>query len=378
MSDKFPLLVVLNPNSGTKQAREVWESIVQPALNKAQKPFTLIESVAQGYTQSYFSNNIKRIIIDLVQSLSLVNDEGNITRPSTATLQIMVLGGDGTVHEIVNGVLRGVEGTAFVSNEFRPKVELSIIPTGTGNAISTSLGVNGPQDALDRFLNGNTTPLRLMSVSTKTSNNLWEISVYTVVVNSYGLHCATVYDSEEFRHLGNERFRQAAMKNIENLKQYEGQLMFYGPLQSYNRSSASFVTAINTDNDDNRNDGLDNVTASLSGPFTYLLITKQASLEPGFTPTPLAHTSDEWMDVLALQNVGRDEIIQMFGATATGQHIEQEKVEYFKAKRIEMETPTQGRLCIDGEFLTIKGGYEGRVRFEVVPDVNTQIFGVYV
>ncbi|KAG0367426.1 ATP-NAD kinase-like domain-containing protein [Gamsiella multidivaricata] len=377
-SNKFPVLLVLNPYSGKNQSREVLETIVQPALNKAEKPFKVIESVAQSHTQSYFIDNIKPIITDLVQSLSVVNESApdapslSVSRPNSATLQVMVLGGDGTVHEIVNGILRGLEGTAFVSDEFRPRIELSIIPTGTGNAISTSLGVTSAQDAVDRFLVGKSVPLRLMMVSTRAQQN-WKIQVYTVVVNSFGLHCATVYDSDEFRHLGNDRFRQAAMKNIENLRQYEGQLVLYSPVRRYSRTSRSFSPAAHDSSSANGG-----ITISLPGPFTYLLITKQASLEPGFTPTPLASTSDDWMDVLAVQNVGQAEILQMFGATSDGKHIEQEKIEYFKTKAIELETPTKGRLCVDGEFLTIEGGPEGRVRFEIVSDPDTQLFSVYV
>ncbi|KAF9103916.1 hypothetical protein BGX29_002760 [Mortierella sp. GBA35] len=378
-SDKFPTLVVLNPHSGRKQGLEAWENTVRPALNAANKPFRLIESNSQGHVISYFVDNIKPILTDLAQSLSTVssatnNDDGQanetiIVYPTSAKLQIIVLGGDGTVHEIVNGILRGVEGTGFVTDAFRPEIEFSVIPTGTGNAISTSLGVMTVQDAVDRFITGKTVPLRLMSVATRTSQ------LYTVVVNSYGLHCATVYDSEEFRHLGNDRFRQAAMKNVESLKQYEGQLSFYGPIQQYNRSSAALVdTPINNSV---AQANKDTATLTLPGPFTYLLISKQASLEPGFTPTPFARTSDDWMDVLAVQNVGQAEIMQMFGATATGAHVNQNHVEYIKTKLIELETPTQGRLCIDGEFLTIEAGPEGRVRFEVNPDPNIQIFNIF-
>ncbi|KAF9155336.1 hypothetical protein BG015_010268 [Linnemannia schmuckeri] len=377
-SDKFPLLVVLNPHSGRKQSLETWENTVKPALNNAKKPFRLIESNTQGYVISYFVDNIKPIITDLAQSLSIVTTSGaadgeTIVYPTSAKLQIIVLGGDGTVHEIVNGILKGVEGTGFVTDVFRPEVELSVIPTGTGNAISTSLGVTSVQDAVDRFIAGKTVPLRLMSVTSQNSQ------LYTVVVNSYGLHCATVYDSEEFRHLGNDRFRQAAMKNVENLKQYEGKLSFFGPAQRYNRTSTSLVETVpavsNIAQADNKNTAA--ATLTLPGPFTYLLISKQASLEPGFTPTPFAKTSDDWMDVLAVQNVGQAEIMQMFGSTATGTHVNLEHVEYIKAKVIELETPTQGRLCIDGEFLTIEAGPEGKIRFEVTSDPNIQIFHIF-
>ncbi|KAF8946119.1 hypothetical protein BGZ47_001257 [Haplosporangium gracile] len=377
-SDRFPVLVVLNPHSGRKQGLETWENTVKPVLNTANKPFRLIESNSQGYVISYFMDNIKPIITDLAQSLSTVTTSGapdgeTIVYPTSAKLQIIVLGGDGTVHEIVNGILKGVEGTGFVTDAFRPEVEFSVIPTGTGNAISTSLGVTSVQDAVDRFIAGKTVPLRLMSVASQNSQ------LYTAVVNSYGLHCATVYDSEEFRHLGNDRFRQAAMKNVENLKQYEGKLSLYGPTQRYNRTSTSLVETApavsNIAQADNKNTAA--ATLTLPGPFTYLLISKQASFEPGFTPTPFAKTSDDWMDVLAVQNVGQAEIMQMFGSTATGAHVNQEHVEYIKAKIIELETPTQGRLCIDGEFLTIEAGPEGKIRFEVTSDPNIQIFHIF-
>ncbi|KAG0051949.1 hypothetical protein BGZ83_003168 [Gryganskiella cystojenkinii] len=369
-SDQFPLLVVLNPHSGLKQGLEVFNTVVKPALAQANKPFKLIESLAQGHAQSYFFDNIKPILTDLVQSLSSIAEDGeSIPRPNTATLQVMVLGGDGTVHEIVNGILRGVEGTQFISDEFRPRVEFSIIPTGTGNAISTSLGVKSVQDAVNRFIKGQAVPLQLMSVSTLDDLSSWKVHVYTLVVNSFGLHCATVYDAEEFRDLGNERFRKAAMKNVENLKQYPATVTLRGPVQTYDRSSKALTATSNTTNAA--------ATVTLSGPFTYFMITKQASLEPGFTPTPFASTSDEWMDVLAVQNVDQAGIMQMFGATATGEHVQQDQVDYFKTKVLELEMPEPGRLCIDGEFLNIQGGPRGKVRFDIVQDPNIQIFGVY-
>jgi len=389
-SDRFPLLVVLNPHSGLKQGLHILDTIVKPALSQVNQPFRLIESTAQGHAQSYFFDNIKPILIDLVQSLSSLasaadgssNDPSSTTlqRPTSATLQVMVLGGDGTVHEIVNGILRGLEGSEFVSDQFRPKVEFAVIPTGTGNALSTSLGIKSAQDAVDRFLKGQSVPLRLMAVSTldqekKKTEEDWKVHVYTLVVNSFGLHCATVYDAEEFRELGNERFRKAAMKNVENLKQYPATITLKGPVQTYDRSSKSLLASSLSSSSSSKE-----ATVTLPGPFTYFLITKQASLEPGFSPTPFASTSDEWMDVLAVQNVGQAEIMTMFGATGTGQHVDQETVQYFKTKILELETPEQeqGRLCIDGEFLTIQGGPEGRVRFEFVQDPNIQIFGVYV
>ncbi|KAG0243519.1 hypothetical protein BGW41_002059 [Actinomortierella wolfii] len=378
-SSEFPTLVILNPNSGKKQSRHQFSSVVEPALQKANVPYKLIETTGQEHAKTYFAENIKQILVDLVQSLRQVEATASNTASTllAPVLRIIIVGGDGTLHEVVNGILRGLEGDDFLSDQFKPKIEFSVIPTGTGNAISTSLGVQSVQDAVDRFLAGKAIPLQVMSVSTPSTqpNIKWSVQTYTLVVNSYGLHCATVYDSEGLRALGNERFKIAAMKNIAALKQYEGTLNFFGPVQRYLATTKSLVdekSGTHTNSVDS-----DEPTLSLPGPFTYLLIAKQASLEPGFTPTPFARTSDEWLDILAVQNAGRMDLMGMFGATGSGEHVQQDKVEYYKVKAVELEVPKAGRLCVDGEFLNINAGPSGRVRIEVVPDPRVQLFHVY-
>ncbi|KAF9572327.1 hypothetical protein EC968_010051 [Mortierella alpina] len=291
----------------------------------------------------------------------------------------MVLGGDGTVHEIVNGVLRGLDAAPHVAEDARPRIEIVIVPTGTGNAIATSLGILNVEDAIERFISWNTIPLRVVKVSTcsqegdgPTPRQSWKPHAHTVVVNSFGLHCATVQDSEAFRSVGNARFKISALKNVMWLKQYEARLELYGAVQRYDRTLHELVPAV-----DSATVPQDGPSVVLAGPFTYLMLTKQASLEPGFTPTPFASTSDDWLDILAVQNVGRGRILQILGAAANnGQHLDNAHVEYYKSKVVELETPAPGRLCIDGEFMDIEAGPRGRVRLEVLPEAHRPQFFV--
>ncbi|KAG0212542.1 hypothetical protein BGX28_006141 [Mortierella sp. GBA30] len=388
-TDTFPVLVVLNPNAGRKQGLQQFTQIVQPALELSGTAFRLFKTTSQGHAHSYFEETVKKTLADMGHSFE-ANDSATSTEiqhpqsTSIPPLRVMVLGGDGTVHEIVNGILRGLAvdiSSTFLTQDSKPRIELGVFPVGTGNAIATSLGILSVTEAMDRFLAGNAVPLRVVKVLTRSqeistgSLQSWKLHAYTVVVNSFGLHCATVHDAEGYRSLGNARFKLAVLKNVALLKQYEGRLDLYGPVQRYDRELREMVPASDESTLEEEEDA--NPSLMLSGSFTYLMLTKQASLEPGFTPTPLASTSDDWLDVLAVQNVGRSEILQILGAAKNGQHIQHKHVEYYKAKVIELETPVKERLCVDGEFMYIEAGPQGRVRFEVMPQHDHPLFCVY-
>ncbi|KAG0245351.1 ATP-NAD kinase-like domain-containing protein [Mortierella sp. GBAus27b] len=412
-TDKFPVLVVLNPNAGRKEARQQYDQQVKPYLDLFGLPARLIETDSAGYAQTFFKDNIQHIIVDLCQSLATTKGESDSTttttsQPSatdTATgitsgensttaatsqptasvtpiLRIVVMGGDGTVHEIINGILQGLP-IDITKDASVLRVEFSIVPVGTGNSIATSIGIDTVPISINKIAQGTPIPMQLIKVSKPPVSNANPSSsssdthgsegvVYTVVVNSFGLHCATVYDSEGYRAFGNSRFKVSALKNIIFLNQYKACLDFFGPVQKYDRIRREMETISNNQEDPSSRN---NPSMTLSGPFTYLMLTKQAFLEPGFKPTPLARTSDDWIDVLAVQNVGRSQILEILGgATKDGQHIDHENVEYFKVKAVELEASKDGRLCVDGEFLEIKAGPQGRVRFEIVQDPNLQLF----
>ncbi|KAF8953266.1 hypothetical protein BGZ46_003253 [Entomortierella lignicola] len=366
-SDGFPLFVVLNPKAGRKLGPKHLSQVVQPTLERSGIPFRVIETTAGGHAQSYFKNFTQSIT---ASEIGLGDTEG-----ATVNIRIMAIGGDGTVHEIVNGVIEGLAARPSTADSIRLKVEFSIVPAGTGNAIATSLNILNAQDAVSRFLAGNSVPLQVIKVSKRhPDSQSWAVQLYSVVVNSFGLHCATVQDAEALRFLGNERFKIAALKNIILLKQYEGSVDLFGPIQRYNQDSREMVST----SDGSSEVSPSNPSHTLKGPFTYLMLTKQASLEPGFQPTPFAKTWDEWIDVLAVQNASRGEILQVLGdATKGGGHIDHEKVEYYKVKAVELETPTKSHLCVDGEFLEVEAGPQGRLRFEVALGSSTRLFHVY-
>lgn len=54
-------------------------------------------------------------------------------------------GGDGTFHEVVNGMLARTDGL---------KIPIAVLPNGSGNDFPASIGVKNLEDALDNIVNG--------------------------------------------------------------------------------------------------------------------------------------------------------------------------------------------------------------------------------
>ena len=128
---------------------------------------------------------------------------------------IAVVGGDGTLHELLNGIHDQLQTT---------HVNLVLVPSGTANAFYHSLfpATAAEPDTYDRFLSAkaalsaspSTVPLSLLSVSASSSDHRY----YSHVVTSTALHAQILEtaSSPEMRakHPGTARFRAAAELHI--------------------------------------------------------------------------------------------------------------------------------------------------------------------
>ena len=109
--------------------------------------------------------------------------------------------GDGLVHEVVQGILQ-------LEKQKRPsQVRLIVIPCGTGNALSVSMGVESASEALEKYFKQGPIPLKISAVYAKHQDSeLIELLKYSFCVVSWGFHAQVVRQSEGLRKLGNIRF----------------------------------------------------------------------------------------------------------------------------------------------------------------------------
>ena len=107
-------LVILNPAAGRGRVRREWPRMAQ-ALRAAGVGFDLVETKAPGEA------------VDIAQRAALEYDA------------VIAAGGDGTVHEVVNGLLRAGGGAA-----------LGVLPLGSGDDFVKMLPARDPVERITR------------------------------------------------------------------------------------------------------------------------------------------------------------------------------------------------------------------------------------
>ena len=105
---------IVNTQARNGNAEYIW-NVVKEVLRKESVPYKAFETSFEGHAT------------ELAQKLCQMDDE---------KVNIIILGGDGTINEVVNGI-----------TDFH-KVRLGVIPTGTGNDFARNLGIKGTAEDL--------------------------------------------------------------------------------------------------------------------------------------------------------------------------------------------------------------------------------------
>lgn len=136
-------LLIYNQEAGQGDASELLEKTV-PKLALSIKEFTLRQTEQQGDAEDLCSRYGSEV--DL----------------------ILIMGGDGTVHECVNGLMQ---------QSGRPTV--AVLPTGTCNDLSRALNAPTLDEALDAILAGHTTELDIIGQNDRYFSNFSGVGLIT-------------------------------------------------------------------------------------------------------------------------------------------------------------------------------------------------------
>ncbi|XP_034482223.1 sphingosine kinase 1 [Drosophila innubila] len=193
-------LVLLNPKSGSGNAREVFNMHVAPVLNEAEVPYELFVTKHSNYAIEFMS-----------------------TRRLDDWCSIIAVGGDGLFHEIVNGLLRREDWAKVLDS-----IALGIIPCGSGNGLARSIShaFNEPYfsnpvlGAALTVISGRSSPMDMVRVQ------LQNRVMFSFLSIGWGLISDVDIESECIRMFGYQRFTIWTLYRWANLRTYNGRISY--------------------------------------------------------------------------------------------------------------------------------------------------------
>lgn len=246
---------------------------------------------------------------------------------------VIAVGGDGIIHEVVNGLMRIPEGE-------RPR--MAVVPVGSGNDFARTLGMvrNDAARALRQISGGVERPIDLGLVDGET---------YFAETLSFGLDAAIALDTSDRRardavQKGSALFATSGVKIMARAKErWDYRLTLEGPDGVCQKSTGSSI-----------------VFAVQNGP-TY---------GGGFKITPAAQPDDGLLDFCC--SIGAPSIpltLATFAAARFGMHTSSSHLRFAQLRRMEVSFATEPPSQVDGE--PIHGTHH---MVEVVPGALRVVF----
>ncbi len=224
----------------------------------------------------------------------------------TADLQtfthIAVVGGDGTMHEVINGLLTRNDNI---------QMPVLLFPCGTGNSFNFDLGCFSVENALERLKASNTQKIDIMHIKAENETFFAFNVVGFGIVNDINL-CA-----ENMRWLGAIRYTVAAILEIFKNGNYLAQVEI--DQKKYDQN------------------------------FCFVLILNTIHTGKAMKMAPKALLSDGYLDVLVVKHLSVVQLLSLFPKIFSGTHINSPLVEYIHAKSIKIFPKKQQFGNIDGE-----------------------------
>lgn len=329
-SQQMPRIhIVTNPASGAS----ISSRILPEVLSALSKSSTSLELIQHETKSEGAGHNVAREILKSEQSKSIENEA---REDENQDINLVVLGGDGTTHELLDGFFNPKHQTTGASQPGNgngyPKVNFALVPIGTSNALyhsiyppesqknqesntSQSDQEKGEEDDSWRFhsLNSMIESLNLSS-NPKTSTSTTQIPLtlsltkhssptnkisegketFTIshLLTSHSLHASILKDSEALRESipSIERFKVAAQQN--SIRWTSGNVRLFGSskggVQKYDRKLRKFIQVKDEINHQESKEEDNKENLDLRGPFIYLICLSIDRLEPSFIPAPFS------------------------------------------------------------------------------------------
>ena len=287
---KFCILV--NPVAGGRKTTKIFTKI-QPLFDTSS-----VQSVAHFSDQPGF-------ITDFIISRDLSEFDG-----------LCVVGGDGTIHEAVLGLMKSGKAKS---------IPLGIIPGGTGNAFIEDLGCRDPIKAASQIIDGKVSPIDIFQIVHN------EATSYAFNIIGWGMASDVNIQAEQLRWLGGMRYSISAVINI--MAFFKKRHLQLNLADNLVNSKCLFFVALNT-----------------------------IHTGKGMKMAPHAKLNDGLIDTILVRDVSKLRAVKIFTQVFSGNHIFDPSVEYQQVKTFSIHTK--------GDLLNIDGENTGHtpINVSVVPN----------
>ena len=288
-----------------------------------QKWFFIINTTAgRGKTGKKISKLIQTLNKqDFVYKLELTKSPKHATELTIDAVKngfqnIIAVGGDGTVNEVVNGIMR---------SENPGKINFGVIPEGGGNDFAHNFEISyNVGKALKKLKKGKIKKIDVGKIDDK------------YFINSFGIgfDAKVAINASKTKFLnGLPRYLWAVVLSLIRLKSYEMEIK------------------------------IDHKT--LNSEYLMVTIGNGKYCGSGFQITPEAKINDGVFDICLIEKVNRRRLVKLLPSAIKGKHLGQPEVSIKRSNFIEIKTDTEIPVYFDGEIPDLKNPKNFRI--ELLP-----------
>jgi diacylglycerol kinase (ATP) len=242
---------------------------------------------------------------------------------------LIVVGGDGTVNEVVNGL--GKAG-------FPEDVTLAVLPMGTGNDLAATLAIPDRLEGAEEVIRESR--IRTLDVARVRSEGVGEHFFINVATGGFGAETSSLADEELKGRWGKLAYFRASLEKARDFDVREVRVILDG--------EERVLRAVNV----------------AVGNCRYA--------GGGWPAAPRANPEDGLLDLVIVEDVGLKGTLALApAALAKSDYLGKEGVFYARAKKIRVETQPGGlAFTADGELIG-----DEPVEFEVIPHTLKVVVG---
>ena len=274
-------ILIVNPFSGKKQGSEIFNKIKQKFDSK-HIDLTLIKTEFPGHAEQ------------IIKKFNFEDYKG-----------LLMIGGDGTFHEIVNGMF---------NRRDKKKIPIGIIPGGTGNSFMLDLGITDPNVAVDKILMEKTRFIDVIKL------DMGQTVKYSINLVGWGMITDIGFTAENLRWMGNVRYTISAIIHI-----------FF---KNYRKAEFEVNNKRSVKN------------------FMFVIGCNSINVGKGMRMAPKAKLDDGLMDIIVVDsNISRIRLLSVLPKLFKGTHIDEPEVQYYQSNKFSLIPDNYDSLIIDGEMI---------------------------